>query len=91
MGKIPKRHDKPELNTKIDYVNKFIAEEIAKRWKWFLFDVDLMTTDYKKHGLHFNKMGTAKCANEIRHLIRSIKPQLRLGYSMEILSKSLQT
>ena len=80
MGKIPKRYDKPELNTKIDYVNKFIAEEIAKRRKWFLMDVDLMTTDYKKDGLHFNKMGTAKYAHEIRHLIRSIKPHLRQGY-----------
>ena len=77
MGKIPKRHDKHELNTKIDYVNKFIAEEIAKRRKWFLMDVDLMTTDYKKDGLHFNKMSTAKYAQKIRHLIRSIKPHLR--------------
>ena len=89
MGKIPKRHDKPELNTKIDYVNKFIAEEIAKRRKWFLMDVDLMTSDYKKDGLHFNKMGTAKYAHEIRHLIRSII--LDRGISMEILSMPLQT
>ena len=78
MGKIPKRHSKPDLNTYIKYVNNFIAEEIAKRRKWFLMDVDLKkTADYKKHGLHLNKMGTIKYAHEIRYLIRSIKPHLR--------------
>ena len=77
MGKIPQRYDKPHLNTKIDNVNKFIALEIAKRRKWFLMDVDLKTSDYKKDGLHFNETGTAKYAHEIRHLIRSIKSRHR--------------
>ena len=80
MAKIPQNHEKPDLNIKIDYVNKFIAEEIAKHRKWFLMDVDLKTTDCKKDGLHFSKMGMAKYAHEIRHLIQSIKPHLRKGY-----------
>ena len=79
---------KPELNTKIDYVNKFIAEEIAKRRKWFQMDVDLMTTDYKK-SLHFNKMGTAKYAHEISISFDPSNLILDRGISMEILSMSL--
>ena len=77
MGKIPQRYHKPHLNTKIDKVNKFIALEIAKRRKWFLMDVDLKTSDYKKGGLHFNETDTAKYAHEIRHLIQSIKSRHR--------------
>ena len=73
MGRIPVRHDKPHLNDKINCVNQFIARDIAKHNNWYLMNVELNITDYKKDGLHFNGTVTAKYAHEIRHVIRSIK------------------
>ena len=64
MGRIPVRHHKPHLNNKINCVNQFIAREIAKRNKWYLMNVELNITDYKKVGIHFNGTGTAKYAHK---------------------------
>ena len=72
MGKIPQRQDKPHLNSKIDRVNQFLAQEIDRRKKWYFIGPELNNSDYKKDGLHFNRTGTAKYALEIRHAIRSI-------------------
>ena len=73
MGQIPKRLDKPHLNSKIDSVNRHISDEISKRKRWYFMNIDLKTSDYKKDGLHLNEIGTAKYALEIRHMIRSLK------------------
>ena len=73
MGQIPKRLDKPHLNSKIDSVNRHISDEISKRKRWYFMNIDLKTSDYKKDGLHLNEIGTAKYAREIRHMIRSLK------------------
>ena len=72
ISKIPHRHDKPVLNSKIDAVNAYIVREISQRRNWHILDHDLSKTDYKKDGLHFNEIGTAKYALEVRHLVRQI-------------------
>ena len=72
ISKIPHRHDKPVLNSKIDAVNAYIVREISQRRNWHILDHDLSKTDFKKDGLHFNEIGTAKYALEVRHLVRQI-------------------
>ena len=68
MRQIPKRLDKPHLNSKTD-----IPDEISKRNRWYFMNIDLKTSDHKKYGLHLNEIGMAKYALEIRHMIRSLK------------------
>ena len=73
MSRIPPRHDKPILNKKIDDVNDFIVQEL-KQWKnWHILTHELSRDDFKKDGLHFNEIGRAKYAHEIRHIVRNLK------------------
>ena len=73
MSTLPYRYDRPDLNTKIDEINAFIADEVKTRNKWHLLRHDLSQRDYKRDGLHFNVSGVAKYAHEIRRIIRRFK------------------
>ena len=67
------RYDQPSLNTKIDTINSFIADQVKKRNRWHLLRHELSHRDYKPDGLHFNISGVAKYAHEIRSITRRIK------------------
>ena len=71
MSQIPFRSDKPFLNEKIEKVNAYIEIETGKRHNWRLLKHDCNRSDYKRDKFHFNKLGSAKYAHEIRHIIRS--------------------
>ena len=73
MSRIPPRHDKPILNKKIDDVNDFIVQELKQRKNWHILTHELSRDDFKKDGLHFNEIGRAKYAHEIRHIVRNLK------------------
>ena len=70
---IPYRHDKPDLNPKIDQINSHIASEIRKHSNWHLLKNDgIIPEDYKNDKIHFNDSGLALFALEIRHICRLI-------------------
>ena len=71
MCTIPKRCDKPHLNSKIAKVNKHI-HELSRIHGFHVLTHEFNELDYKDDGLHFNMRGTAKFAFEIRHLIRNL-------------------
>ena len=73
MAEIPLRHDTPALNSKIMDVNQFIASEVAKRKSWYLLSHDFDKSDYRPDGLHLNRLGCAKYAHEIRHIVRCVR------------------
>ena len=73
MSALPYRYDQPSLNTKIDTINSFIADQVKKRNRWNLLRHKLSHRDYKPDGLHFNISGVAKYAHEIRCITRRIK------------------
>ena len=73
MSARPYRYDQPSLNTKIDIINSFIADQVKKRNRWHLLRHELSHRDYKPDGLHFNISGVAKYAHEIRSITRRIK------------------
>ena len=60
MGQIPKRFDKPHLNSKIDSVNRHISEEISKRKRRYFMNIDLKTFDYKKRRSSFERDGNGE-------------------------------
>ena len=68
---IPERNGKPELNRKIDVINSYISQEVAKCKDWHLYEHDVMEGDLRD-GLHFSDQGQCKYALGIRHLVRSI-------------------
>ena len=72
MSRIPLRHDKPVLSSKIDEVNDFIVQQVKHRKNWHILTHDLSRTDFKNNGHHFNEIGVAKYAHEIRHILRNI-------------------
>ena len=73
ISSIPHRHDKPELNSKIDQVNSHINSEITKRPNWHLLTHDgIIPQDYKNDKLHFNESGLTLFSLEIRHQCRLI-------------------
>ena len=63
----------PILNKKIDDVNDFIVQELKQRKNWHILTHELSRDDFKKDGLHFNEIGRAKYAHEIRHIVRNLK------------------
>ena len=73
MCLLPHRYDKPSLNAKIDNINRYLQSETSNHKNFYILQHDVYKSDYKKDGLHFNVVGTAKFAHEIRHTIRVIQ------------------
>ena len=69
---IPHRYDHPNLNKKIDSINKYIKTLCSRNRQYHHLQHDFTTGDYNRDGLHLNDSGKAKYALEIRHAARKV-------------------
>ena len=82
MCHIPHRHDKNRyLNGMIDKVNVFLDNAVKNHKNWRILKHDYVTADHQRDGLHFNELGSATFALEIRHIVRTFANGPRQGYA----------
>ena len=71
LPNIPYRYDEPMLNSKIDEVNNVLKQKCNGMARVTYLHQMYESTDYKRDGLHFNRVGQAKLASALRQAVFS--------------------
>ena len=72
VPEIPRRYDEPGLNGKIAKINAFIRHKCSTNDTLHSITHNFTREDYAKDGLHLNRQGKAKYAQQITRIIQQL-------------------
>ncbi|KAG8338556.1 hypothetical protein J6590_000226 [Homalodisca vitripennis] len=77
LATLPLRHDKPELDEKLSYLNSEIEHLAESEDHVFILPLHLLPRHlYTSHGLHFNNKGKEKISLMIKEIFQNIKHKI---------------
>ncbi|KAG8303923.1 hypothetical protein J6590_106678 [Homalodisca vitripennis] len=90
VATLPMRHDKPELDSKIDTTNTELTTKISNMdTNIRLLELHLLPRHlYTNHGMHYNKRGKRKIAEEVLRTLQYSRSTLTATTTPQVVSES---